>query len=291
MSDYIVRATAANSQIRAFAAVTTDMVETARQNHNTSPVATAALGRLLTAGAMMGSMMKNDTDMLTLQVRGDGPLGGITVTADSKGDVKGYVNHPDVMLPPKNGKLDVGGAVGIGLLQVIKDMGLKEPYSGQTILVSSEIAEDLTYYFANSEQVPSSVGLGVLMDKDNTVACAGGFIIQMMPFAEDATISQIEENLKLVTSVTELLDKGYTPEQLLEELLGNVGLEITDTMPTRFYCNCSKERVEQAVASVGKKDIQEMINDGKPIEVKCHFCNTAYHYSVEELKNILKRSK
>ena len=291
MKDYIVRATAANGQVRAFAAITRETVEEARQHHGTSPVATAALGRLLTAGTMMGSMMKNETDMLTLQVHGDGPIGGITVTADSKGDVKGYVENPDVMLPPKNGKLDVGGAVGIGLLQVIKDMGLKEPYSGQTILVSSEIAEDLTYYFANSEQVPSSVGLGVLMEKDNTVKTAGGFIIQMMPFAEDATISQIEENLKLVTSVTELLDKGYTPEQLLEELLGNVGLEITDTMPTRFYCNCSKERVEQAVASVGKKDIQEMINDGKPIEVKCHFCNTAYHYSVEELKNILKRSK
>jgi len=290
MKDYIVRATAANGQVRAFAAITREIVEEARQHHGTSPVATAALGRLLTAGTMMGSMMKNETDMLTLQVRGDGPIGGITVTADSKGDVKGYVENPDVMLPPKNGKLDVGGAVGIGLLQVIKDMGLKEPYSGQTILVSSEIAEDLTYYFANSEQVPSSVGLGVLMEKDNTVKTAG-FIIQMMPFAEDATISQIEENLKHVTSVTELLDKGYTPEQLLEELLGNVGLEITDTMPTRFYCNCSKERVEQAVASVGKKDIQEMINDGKPIEVKCHFCNTAYHYSVEELKNILKRSK
>ena len=291
MKDYIVRATAANGQVRAFAAITRETVEEARQHHGTSPVATAALGRLLTAGTMMGSMMKNETDMLTLQVRGDGPIGGITVTADSKGDVKGYVENPDVMLPPKNGKLDVGGAVGIGLLQVIKDMGLKEPYSGQTILVSSEIAEDLTYYFANSEQVPSSVGLGVLMEKDNTVKTAGGFIIQMMPFAEDATISRIEENLKLVTSVTELLDKGYTPEQLLEELLGNVGLEITDTMPTRFYCNCSKERVEQAVASVGKKDIQEMINDGKPIEVKCHFCNTAYHYSVEDLKNILKRSK
>ena len=253
MKDYIVRATAANGQVRAFAAITRETVEEARQHHGTSPVATAALGRLLTAGTMMGSMMKNETDMLTLQVRGDGPIGGITVTADSKGDVKGYVENPDVMLPPKNGKLDVGGAVGIGLLQVIKDMGLKEPYSGQTILVSSEIAEDLTYYFANSEQVPSSVGLGVLMEKDNTVKTAGGFIIQMMPFAEDATISRIEENLKLVTSVTELLDKGYTPEQLLEELLGNVGLEITDTMPTRFYCNCSKERVEQAVASVGKK--------------------------------------
>ena len=239
----------------------------------------------------MGSMMKNDTDMLTLQVRGDGPLGGITVTADSKGDVKGYVNHPDVMLPPKNGKLDVGGAVGIGLLQVIKDMGLKEPYSGQTILVSSEIAEDLTYYFANSEQVPSSVVLGVLMDKDNTVACAGGFIIQMMPFAKEETISQIEENLKNITSVTDHLKKGETPEQILEILLGNLGLEITSTMPTKFYCNCSKERVEKAVISVGKKEIQDMIDDGQDIEVKCHFCNTAYKYSVEELKDILKRCK
>ena len=234
---------------------------------------------------------KNETDMLTLQVRGDGPLGGITVTADSKGDVKGYVNNPDVMLPPKNGKLDVGGAVGIGLLQVIKDMGLKEPYSGQTILVSSEIAEDLTYYFANSEQVPSSVGLGVLMEKDNTVECAGGFIIQMMPFAKEETISQIEENLKNITSVTDHLKKGETPEQILEILLGNLGLEITDTMPTRFYCNCSKERVEKAVISVGKKEIQDMIDEGKDIEVKCHFCNTAYKYTVDELKDILKRCK
>ena len=229
--------------------------------------------------------------MLTIQIRGDGPLGGITVTADSSANVKGYVENPDVMLPPKNGKLDVGGAVGIGLIQVIKDMGLKEPYVGQTILVSSEIAEDLTYYFANSEQVPSSVGLGVLMDRDNTVHCAGGFIIQMMPFAEEKTIAQIEENLKNVTSVTALLEKGLTPEELLEVLLGNVGLEITDTIPTQFYCNCSKDRVEQAVASIGKKDIQEMIEEGKDIEVKCHFCNTAYNYTVEDLKRIIKRSR
>ena len=291
MNDYIVRATAADNQVRAFAATTRGLVEVARKHHNTSPVATAALGRLLTAGAMMGSMMKNEKDMLTIQIRGDGPLGGITVTADSSANVKGYVENPDVMLPPKNGKLDVGGAVGIGLIQVIKDMGLKEPYVGQTILVSSEIAEDLTYYFANSEQVPSSVGLGVLMDRDNTVHCAGGFIIQMMPFAQEKTIAQIEENLKNVTSVTALLEKGLTPEELLEVLLGNVGLEITDTIPTQFYCNCSKERVEQAVASIGKKDIQEMIEEGKDIEVKCHFCNTAYNYSVEDLKRIIKRSK
>ena len=277
--------------MRAFAATTKNLVEAARVHHNTSPVATAALGRTLTAGAIMGSMMKNDTDMLTLQIRGDGPIEGITVTADSHANVKGYVGNPDVMLPPKNGKLDVGGAVGIGLLQVIKDMGLKEPYVGQTILISSEIAEDLTYYFASSEQVPSSVGLGVLMNKDNTVRCAGGFIIQLMPFATEETISQLEENLKDVTSVTDFLDKGYTPEQMLEKLIGHLDLEITDTIPTQFYCNCSKERVEQAVASIGKKDIQEMIDEGKDIEVKCHFCNTAYNYTVEDLKNILKRSK
>ena len=277
--------------MRAFAATTKNLVEAARVHHNTSPVATAALGRTLTAGAIMGSMMKNDTDMLTLQIRGDGPIEGITVTADSHANVKGYVGNPDVMLPPKNGKLDVGGAVGIGLLQVIKDMGLKEPYVGQTILVSSEIAEDLTYYFASSEQVPSSVGLGVLMNKDNTVRCAGGFIIQLMPFATEETISQLEENLKDVTSVTDFLDKGCTPEQMLEKLIGHLDLEITDTIPTQFYCNCSKERVEQAVASIGRKDIQEMIDEGKDIEVKCHFCNTAYNYTVEDLKNILKRSK
>ena len=291
MKDYIVRATAANNQVRVFAATTKNMVETARQHHNTSPVATAALGRLLTAGAMMGAMMKNDTDVLTLQIKGDGPIGGLTVTADSHANVKGYVENPDVMLPPKNGKLDVGGALGIGLLNVIKDMGLKEPYVGQTILVTSEIAEDLTYYFANSEQVPSSVGLGVLMEKDNTVKCAGGFIIQMMPFAEEETIVKIEENLKNVTSVTGMLDKGYTPEQILDELLGNLGVEITDMIPTQFYCNCSKERVEQAVASIGRKDIQEMIDESKDIEETCHFCNTAYNYTVEDLKNIIKRSK
>ncbi len=291
MNDYIVRATAASKQIRAFAITSREIVETARQNHNTSPVATAALGRLLSAGAMMGSMMKSEKDVLTLQVRADGPLGGITVTSDSAANVKGYVENPDVMLPPKNGKLDVGGAVGIGLLNVIKDMGLKEPYVGNTILVTSEIAEDLTYYFATSEQIPSSVGLGVLMNKDNTVKCAGGFILQVMPFAEEKNIALIEENLKNVTSVTAMLDKGYTPEQILEELLGNVGLEITDTIPTQFYCNCSKERVEQAVASIGRKDIQEMIDEGKDIEVKCHFCNSAYNYSVEDLKAIIKRSK
>lgn len=239
----------------------------------------------------MGSMMKNETDMLTLQVRGDGPLGGITVTADSKGDVKGYVNNPDVMLPPKNGKLDVGGAVGIGLLQVIKDMGLKEPYSGQTILVSSEIAEDLTYYFANSEQVPSSVGLGVLMEKDNTVKQAGGFIIQLMPFTSDEVIDRLEAKLSNVKSVTALLDAGMAPEQILEELLGEFGVEINEKIPTGYQCDCSRERIEKALISLGKKELEDMIHDGETIEVGCQFCNKKYSVTVEELKSLLARSR
>ena len=276
--------------MRAFAATTKNLVESARVHHNTSPVATAALGRTLTAGAIMGSMMKNDTDMLTLQIRGDGPIEGITVTADSHANVKGYVGNPDVMLPPKNGKLDVGGAVGIGLLQVIKDMGLKEPYVGQTILVSSEIAEDLTYYFATSEQVPSSVGLGVLMNKDNTVHCAGGFIVQVMPFISDEVLDKLEENIKKISSVTSMLDNGHTPEQMLEQVLDDLNVEFTDTMDTQFKCNCSHERIEKAIISIGKTDIQEMIDDGKEVEVKCHFCNTAYTFSVEELKRILKQA-
>ncbi len=291
VEDCIVRAEAANGQARAFAASTKMVVETARIRHNASPVAAAALGRLLTGGAMMGSMMKNDTDVLTLRVRGDGPIHGMTVTADSRGNVKGYVGNPQVMLPPKNGKLDVGGAVGIGILQVIKDMGLKEPYVGDTMLVSSEIAEDLTYYFASSEQTPSSVGLGVRMEKDCTVQCAGGFIVQMMPSAEEETIAGIEENLKKVTSVTDILKEGAAPQELLERLLGGMGLEITDTVPARFYCGCSKERVEKAVISIGRKEIQEMIGEGKDIEVKCHFCNTAYHYTVEDLKRMLEKSR
>ena len=291
MKDYIVRATAGNGQIRAFAATTQNLVEEARQRHNTSPVATAALGRLLTAGTMMGSMMKNDSDVLTIQIKGDGPIGGLTVTADVNGNVKGYVENPDVILPPKNGKLDVGEAIGIGLLNIIKDMGLKEPYVGQTILVTSEIAEDLTYYFANSEQVPSSVGLGVLMNKDNTVRCAGGFIVQVMPFVTDEVVTKLEKNIKKISSVTSMLDDGCTPEQMLEQVLDDLDMVVTDTLPAAFKCNCSHERIEKAIISIGKKDIQEMIDEGKEVEVKCHFCNTAYTFSVDELKEILKQAK
>ncbi len=292
MKDYIVRATAANSQIRAFAATTRNLVEDARQRHNTSPVATAALGRLLTGGALMGSMMKNEEDMLTIQIKCDGPIKGLTVTADVNGNVKGYVENPNVMLPPsKAGKLDVGTALGLGVLSVIKDMGLKEPYVGQTILVTSEIAEDLTYYFTTSEQVPSSVGLGVLMEKNNTVKQAGGFIVQVMPFIEDKVLTKLEENIAKIDSVTAMLDQGMTPEQLLETVLEGLDVVYTDTMDTAFSCNCSKERVEKALISIGKKDIQEMINDGKPIEMHCHFCNSSYEFTVEEMKALIKKSR
>ena len=290
MGDYIVRATAANNQIRAFAATTKELVETARAAHNTSPVATAALGRLLTAGSMMGVMMKGEKDILTLQIKAGGPLEGITVTADSKGNVKGYVGNPNVILHANDkGKLDVAGAVGVGFMNGIKDMGMKEPYVGQTVLQTSEIAEDLTYYFATSEQVPSSVGLGVLMEKDNTVKQAGGFIIQLMPFTDDEVINKLEENLKKVTSVTSLLEEGHTPESLLKLILDGFDVEIMETVPTQFHCNCSKERVEKALISVGKKEIKEMIDDGKEIELNCHFCNKNYIFTVDELKSILKR--
>ena len=290
--DYIVRATAADGQIRAFAATTRETVETARQDHNTSPVATAALGRLLTAGAMMGVMMKGDKDLLTLRIHAGGPLNGITVTADSHGNVKGYVGNPNVVIPANaRGKLDVAGAVGPGFLNVIKDMGMKEPYSSQTMLQTCEIAEDLTYYFATSEQVPSSVGLGVLMNKDNTVKCAGGFIVQVMPFIEDEVLNKLEANIQKIQSVTSMLDNGHTPEQMLEQVLEGLDLEITDTMPAQFYCNCSKKRIEKAIISIGKKEIQEMIDEGKEIEVKCHFCNTAYKYTVDELKELLKQAR
>ena len=253
--DYIVRATAAGGQVRAFAATTRETVEYARKAHNTSPVATAALGRLLTGGLMMGVMMKGDNDILTLQIQGSGPINGITVTADSHGHVKGYVGNPEVLIHANDkGKLDVAGAIGPGFLNVIMDMGLKEPYNGQVMLQTSEIAEDLTYYFATSQQVPSAVGLGVLMEHDNTVKQAGGFIVQLMPFAEEKTISQLEKNIAKVNSVTGLLEQGYTPETMLEYLLEDMDMTINDTIDASFYCNCSTERVSRALIRVGKKE-------------------------------------
>ena len=324
MKDYIVRGTAADDGIRLFAAVTTELVQHAHDAHNTSNVATAALGRLLTGGAIMGSMLKNETDVMTLQIDCAGPIKGITVTVglesvntsgssddkieDSKTEesniasgkakdgticVKGYCVNPSVELPLKeNGKLDVGGALGAGMLTVIKDMGLKEPFSGQTELVSGEIAEDLTYYFATSEQTPTAVALGVLMSPEGgQVLCAGGLIVQLMPFASDDVITALENKINTMEPVTEMLKKGGTPESILETLFSDMGLKINDRIPAEFKCDCSKEKVSKAIMSIEAKDIEEMINDGKDIEVNCHFCNTNYKFTPSELAILLENKK
>ncbi len=290
MNDYIVRATAADSAIRCFAITSRNTVETARGHHDTAPTITAALGRLMSAGLMMGSMMKGEKDLLTLQIQCDGPVKGLTVTADAMGHVKGYANNPEVYLPAKaDGHLDVGGALGLGFLSVIRDLGLKEPYVGQCQLQTGEIAEDLTYYFAVSEQTPSAVGLGVLVDVDGSVKQAGGFIIQLMPFASDEVIDRLEARLKNIDTVTDMLERGLTPEGILEEILGEQGLEVTDTLPVEFRCDCSKDRISRALATLNQKDIDELIEGGEDIEVKCQFCNTAYKFSVDDLKEIEKQ--
>lgn len=288
MTDYIVRATAAEHQIRAFAVTSRELVEQARIYHNTSPIITAALGRLLTGGAMMGAMMKGEQDLLTLQIKCSGEAKGMTVTADSRGNVKGYPHVPDVMLPPNaQGKLDVGGVIGAGYLHVIKDMGMKDPYASRVALQTGEIADDLTYYFAASEQVPSCVALGILMERNNTVKQAGGFIIQLMPFAQEEVIRKLEENVAGLQSVTTLLEEGNTPEQILSLLLGDMGLEITEKTPVRFWCGCSKERVEKVLYSLKKEDLQEMAEEGKDVELHCHFCNTNYVFTADELKKMV----
>lgn len=292
MKDYIVRATAADEYIRAFAITSTGIVEKARSRHNTSPVATDALGRLLSAGAMMGVMMKGDKDVLTIIMRGDGPIGSLTVTADSHGNVKGYAANPTVIIPPNYaGKLDVGAAIGYGELTVIKDLGLKEPYSGTVPLGTSEVAEDLTYYFAKSEQTPTSVALGVLLTKENTVAQAGGFIIQLMPNTPDEIIDKLEEKLTKIKPITVMMEGGMTPEDILEEVIGEFGLVINEKIPAQFECNCSKEHVARALISIGKTELQSIIDDGKPINVRCHFCNTDYTYTVDEIKELLDFAK
>lgn len=288
MSDYMVRATAANAMVRLFVCSSKELVEEARKIHNTSPVVTAALGRLLTAGAMMGSMLKGEKDLLTIQIKSSGPIGGLTVTATPNGEVKGYPICADVDLPLKeNGKLDVGTGMGIGVMNVIKDMGLKEPYVGQTVLQTGEIGDDLTYYFATSEQTPASVGVGVLVDRDYTVKQAGGFIVQLMPFATDEVIDTLEKNLNSIKSVTAMFEEGLTVEEIVAKIFSDMDYEVLDKMNIGYKCNCSKERVTKAIISIGKKDIKEMIDDNKPIEVNCHFCNTNYVFSTDELKQML----
>lgn len=290
MKDYVVRATAANGEVRAFACTGKNLVEEARRYHDSTPVVTAALGRLLVAGAMMGVMMKGEEDKLTLQVKGDGPIGGLVVTTDSKSNVKGYAFYNDVDLPLKSaGKLDVGSAVGKGELTVIRDMGLKEPYVGRTNLLTGEIAEDLTYYFASSEQTPSVVALGVLVDKDRTVKQAGGFIIQLMPDAKEETIAAIEKKIPMVTSVTEMLEEEITPEEMLTFILEELSPKINDKTEAKFLCDCSKERVEAALVSIGEKELNELYEEGKPVELCCQFCEKKYEFSREDLGRILKK--
>lgn len=292
MKDYLIRGIAAEGTVRAFAIKSTELVAVARERHKTFPVVTAALGRLLSAGAMMGSMMKGDDDLVSLSIKGDGPIQSIMVTADSHGNVKGFPGNPSVDIPPKRpGKLDVGGAVGEGTLTVVMDLGLAEPYNGTVELQNGEIAEDLAYYFASSEQTPSAVGLGVMVDTNSEVKHAGGWIIQMMPNASEETIAKLEGKLASIEPVTTLMDKGMSPEDILGYILGDLDFEITDKKDVRFHCNCSKERVSKALATIKSEEIQDIIDEGKDIDVKCYFCNTMYSFTPAELEQILGERK
>ncbi|MCC0641537.1 MULTISPECIES: Hsp33 family molecular chaperone HslO [unclassified Clostridioides] len=289
MKDYVLRATSGNGQVRAFVATTRNTVEEARRLHETTKVATAALGRTLTATSIMGLMMKNDSDKLTVIIKGGGPIGTIIATANSKGIVKGYVGNPHVEVEDyPNGKLNVAAAVGTeGVVKVIKDLGLREPYNGTYPLVSGEIAEDFTYYFAVSEQTPSVVALGVLT-KEDEVEFAGGFIVQLMPDAEEETIAKLEENVAKLPSITNMLKEGNLPEDILNRVLDGLEPKVLDTCEVGFECECSKERVKTALVAIGKKSLAQIIEEDKQAEVGCQFCNEKYMYSEEELLEILK---
>lgn len=290
--DYMIRAVAANAQIRAFAVTARDLTETARNAHNTSPIATAALGRAMSGALMMADMLKGPRDLLTIQIDGDGPLQGLVVTADNQGHVKGYVKNTNVILPPnEQGHLNVGGAIGRGTLTVIRDMNLKDPYIGQIPLVTGEIAEDLTAYYAQSEQIPSSVGLGVLMNKENTVRRAGGFVVQLMPFADDEVISRLENNIRIISSVTSILEEDPRPEHLLDFVLEGFDIQITSKEDVSFFCNCSRERFERGLILLGKEELESIIADGEDIELACQFCSKKYKYTTEEVKKLLSRAK
>ena len=290
--DYIVRASLANDSVRAFAISSTHLVAEARERHRTLPVVTAALGRLLSAGAIMGSMMKGDQDIVTISLKGDGPAGYITVTADSHGHVKGFPGNPNVDIPRKYaGKLDVGTAGGRGLLTVSYDLGLKEPYSGQVEIQTGEVAEDLAYYFTVSEQLPSAVGLGVMVDTDSSVKHAGGFIVQLLPDAPEDVIELLEKKLANLEPVTTMMEQGMTPEEMLLHIFEGVDIEFTERHDVKFYCDCSKEKVKRALAAISDKDLQDIVNDDEDIEVKCFFCNTAYKFSIADIKDILSSRK
>lgn len=286
----VVRATNKNYTIRMFAIDSTDMVEEARQVHITTPVASAALGRVISATSMMGLMMKNEKDKVTVQFKGNGPLGGVVAVANAMGDTKAYPLNPEVDLPVRaiDGKLDVCGALGTtGKLTVIKDFGLKEPYIGQTNLVSGEIAEDLTAYFAYSEQQPSAVALGVLVGQDQSIMAAGGFIVQLMPDASDAEITQLEKNISKVTSVSNLISTGTTPEEIVSLILEGLEPVINDTIEVKMQCDCSRGRMEAALISIGIEELEDILANEKSTELQCHFCNTKYHFSEDDIVKLV----
>jgi molecular chaperone Hsp33 len=287
--DYILRASAGDGAVRIFVADTRNTVQQAFEHHKTSPVISAALGRTMTGAAIMGLMLKGEKDMITVRIDCDGPAKGFMVTADAHGRVKGYPFEPVVDIPlAKNGKLDVQEAMGFGDITVIKDMGLKEPYCGTTPLLSGEIAQDLAYYFTQSEQTPSAVSLGVLVDRDYSIKQAGGFIVQMLPNADEETAAKLEEKINKLKPMTEMLEEGKTPEEILDMIAGEFNPKILDKVPVEFYCNCSKERVRSAIASLGANEIQKIIDEDGKADVHCHFCNTDYHFDKEELEEIVK---
>ncbi|HZG72834.1 MAG TPA: Hsp33 family molecular chaperone HslO [Chondromyces sp.] len=291
MADYLVRALAYDGQVRAFAARTTNTVGEAQRRHYTWPTASAALGRTMTAGVMMGAMLKGE-EKLTIKIQGGGPIGAILVDTNAKGAVRGYVTNPQTHFDlNKQGKLDVRRAVGTeGMLSVVKDLGLREHFTGQVPIVSGELGEDFTYYFASSEQVPSSVGVGVLVNPDNSILAAGGFIIQLMPGAGEETISAIEKRIESIPPVSKLIEKGLTPEELLYEVLGKENVTILDSMPVKFECTCSKERFGNAIIGLGKQEIQEMIDEDGQAEAQCHFCNEKYLFTREELEEFKEQA-
>lgn len=291
MNDYLLRVSAADGMIRGFFANTKETVDCATAIHQTSAVMAAALGRLLTAGAMMGVMLKDDHDLLTLRIKGDGPAGGLIVTANRQAQIRGYAANPQADVPNKtNGKLNVSGVIGSGYLTVTKAMGFGEPYSSTIALQSGEIAEDFTYYFAQSEQTPSAVALGVLVDTDYHIKQAGGFIIQLMPGASESCIRQLEEKLASLESITSLYEQGHTPETLIDLLFQDMGYHIMDRLPISFHCNCSRERTERALISIGRQELESILEEDGKASVQCHFCNETYEYGDEALKALIHKT-
>jgi molecular chaperone Hsp33 len=292
MEDYLIKALAFNGQVRAYAVNSTNTVGEAQRRHYTWPTASAALGRSMTAGVIMGAMLKGD-EKLTIKINGGGPIGGIIVDSNAKGEVRGYVHHPQTHFDLNDqGKLDVRRAVGTdGMLMVVKDIGMRDYFTGQVPIVSGELGEDFSYYFASSEQVPSAVGVGVLVNPDNSILAAGGFIIQLMPGTDESTITKIENSIQSIPPVSKLIEKGLSPEELLFEILGKENVKVLETMPISFQCTCSKERFGNAIISLGTEEIEQMIEEDGKAEAHCHFCNEKYLFTVEELEELKSQAK